>query len=148
MKIKFVDKMDMADVYVGTGDASFGPHSQKAILGSCLSLIIFSDEKRVGGLTHICCFETEKYYCYPDQAIDYLISVESYHSIDDPEYFLVGGSSSTQSSINVYNQTISALVNRNVSYKKVDLLGSKFRVILLNPSETELLIHKPQKFYK
>lgn len=122
------------------GQISFGSHSQSTFLGSCISLILFSDRHRLGGLSHIVGRETSLgRYSLPEQAVDEMLRLQIRHGIDDPEFYLIGGSTSCRF---VLEGLEYSLKRREVHYEKKDVLGSYHRKVILIPEERKVQIYR------
>lgn len=121
------------------GEITFGETPQSTNLGSCLSLILYSKEKGLGGLSHIVGYGERGRFKYIDEVLkefNYLCDV---NHITDQQYFLIGGSDNTP---HVYENCIDTLDREGINITEQDVLGKYHRRVSLFPQEEKLFVYR------
>ncbi len=140
MDVEYIFEPVKTDKRIGQAEISFGEFSQHTYLATCISIVVFSDEKRIGGLSHIVGRKTNiGPFPMPQETIDQLkIHIVNY-CIIDPRYYIVGGMANCK---HILEMTEGVLRMNRIEYDKVDVLGEKYRNIFLLPEERKLKILK------
>ncbi len=138
LHFEYTEERVRGEESIHQGQVSFGTHSQFTYLGSCISLIVMSQYKNVGGLSHIVGRETILgRYNFAGQVLDYFKQLASKHG--PFSYYLVGGSDGCEF---VLQDTEYQLNTRQLEYTKIDVLGLYYRQVLLIPSKRKVKIYK------
>ncbi|RJP34485.1 MAG: hypothetical protein C4527_02125 [Candidatus Omnitrophota bacterium] len=139
---EFIEKIIHGKETIQQGQVSFGEHSQSTHLGSCVSIIVLSKSRNVGGLSHVVGRETSiGDYNFAEMVIDYFQSLEKPFGPFD--YYAVGGSDNC---LFVLEDVERQFNLRMIHYEKLDVLGMYYRHVLLIPQEHKLMIHKKSLF--
>jgi chemotaxis receptor (MCP) glutamine deamidase CheD len=116
----------------------FNNNTKSTILGSCVSVILFSEELKKGCISHILGVKLEdKQFGLGKQVIEEYQNIEKKNSLKDAIYYIIGGSKNVPSA---YDQTIYELEKKKIKYEIIDVLGKFTRKIMLIPKESKLLI--------
>lgn len=117
----------------------FGREPQQTILGSCVSLILLSREKLLGGLSCIVGRESKGPFNYPDQVVKYFQEATKRYAIPDPKYYVVGGSDSCKW---VLDMVLDECKKGHINCSDIDTLGSYHRQVLLAPEQGKIQIYR------
>ncbi|MFW6220261.1 MAG: hypothetical protein ACOC3X_01170 [Nanoarchaeota archaeon] len=140
IKIEYINKLYKCKNIIHQGQISFGNYDQATYLGSCISLILFSSELKMGGLSHIVEHITNiGKYNFANEVIDKYLEIKKNYKLFDSKYYIVGGSSTCE---HVFKNTKIELEKNNIKYKIIDVLGNYHRSICLIPKENTIKIFK------
>ena len=115
----------------------FSQQTQMTWLGSCISLILFSEKEKKAIISHITGNNKHGPFGMPDKVLDHYRSID--RRIQDPEYLMIGG---TDKAPLAYDLTTRELNSRCIDYIEADVLGEYHRRIIVIPTESLLQIHK------
>lgn len=155
LDIRYVPKKVIGLENISLGEITFGSNTQSTYLASCLSLIVNSPSKKIGGISHIVGRKGNNNFDFnfaKDVIEEFNKKLLKYY-IYDPEYYLVGGTNMgihvTERAINEIDNAGIQIVNKNKVYGKYnDILGEKYKDILYDPTKQLLLIHAYSKNQK
>jgi chemotaxis receptor (MCP) glutamine deamidase CheD len=125
---------------VGEGEIYSGREISDTILGSCVSLVFYSESTMIGGLSCIVGRKSKGPYNFASDVIGQFIAYQQENNIKDAEYFLIGGSNICKW---VLDGIIIELDRKNMSYKEEDVLGlSMHRQVIFHPEQSKLQIYR------
>jgi len=143
MEIEYISAPDFSPKFrVDEGQIYFGRDACDVILGSCISLVIFSDSTLLGGISHITGYSSSGKYNYPKEVITQFRFFEEKYNLNDAVYRLVGGSDKCRQ---VIDMTIKELSDRHISYSEIDVLGSCHRQLILLPEQNKIKIYRKER---
>ncbi|MGM5482713.1 MAG: hypothetical protein ACQESF_04590 [Nanobdellota archaeon] len=144
MIIEFDKEVYKTEQTIYQGQISFGYHTQSTYLGSCISIILFSKEFKIGGLSHIVGHKTKiGNYNLPNEVIEQFQAYRTEYRIKDPYYFIVGGSNSCKQ---ILEMTKKELQKNEIKYSLGDVLGKYHRKVSLIPKKSKIKIYKKRLY--
>jgi len=145
-EIQYIDRPNRETSMIGLdvvdideGYYHFGREPQRAILGSCVSLILLSRNKLLGGLSCIVGRPSKGPFNYPSQVVEYFKKVSEFYELTDSEYYAVGGSDSCKW---VLDRVLDECKKSSIHCSEIDTLGRFHRQVLLSPESGKIQIYK------
>ena len=140
MNFSNINEYPIGKIRISLGEMSFGKETQSTYLGSCISLILHSPSKRIGGISHIV-GSTDKEYPFntAEDVINQYYLIIKEHQILDPTFYLIGG---TEKAFYTAKNSLEIINKHNIFISKFDILGDYYRNICYDPVNEIIEIEK------
>jgi len=150
MEFVYIKERPLGEEKISLGEISFSEKTQSTYLASCLSLIVHSPLRKIGGISHIVgsIDNMRKYeFNLAGEAIEGFRKLLIEHQVYDPHYYLIGG---TNRGIHVTRKALEQIYKANIYIRNrdpltgeiTDILGDKYRDICLDPAKEILLVRE------
>lgn len=126
---------------MGQGEVCVGTALMATYVGSCVAVIFYAQEKRIGGLTHITGFGPRGKAHHPDEAICKALRAMQKLGVNRNEIrcYLIGGSDSTE---DILNQTQVELGRQGLRGVLIDTQGRYHRKLFFFPEKGEVYLRR------
>lgn len=136
-----------SEMNLGMKEIGLSHLSISTSLASCISIILYSELDKIGGMSHITGFGDEKYlFPYAKNVLDKYNELINELNIRKPNYYIVGGIdnglNNSFNTIRVLKETMLELDKRKIKSELLDVGGSMYRSVLFDIKTPLITIHK------
>ena len=145
MKLIRTENLPISLNYLKPGEIYFGNEPVKTTLGSCVSIIMYSERESLAAVSHIVGHKNHSEYSLSYEVLDKFEELFEQHYKVNPEYYVLGGVDNLKY---IFYKTLDELVRRNKEFNVLDSLGDMHRTIIVCPQNAEILMRKYESIIK